>query len=231
VLLNSCADWTAEEKHVVQKILKSMGVTVIERRNWLAKLRQSLMDASAKVARKTGRWFAAETGSAGGAEDGNGAGTGIPPSAFLHCLRDCGVVLTVEEEATLLDCLDTERLAKVRFCRRDQSLFCERGWFVSSSIWSHTLRNGPSLHLSAICCALSLLKLLTTRLYSAVGTSRSRTRQPARQGELEHPADRVRHLPAVLQPPLWQLDRRCARDRQRSEVGDEVDRQPGSRGA
>ena len=36
VLLNSCADWTAEEKHVVQKILKSMGVTVIERRNWLA---------------------------------------------------------------------------------------------------------------------------------------------------------------------------------------------------
>jgi hypothetical protein len=120
VLLNSCADWTAEEKHVVQKILKSMGVTVIERRNWLAKLRQSLMDASAKVARKTGRWFAAEAGSAGGAEDGNGAGTGIPPSAFLHCLRDCGVVLTVEEEATLLDCLDTERLAKVRFCHREQ---------------------------------------------------------------------------------------------------------------
>ena len=112
VLLNSCADWTAEEKHVVQKILKSMGVTVIERRNWLAKLRQSLMDASSKVARKTGRWFAAESGGAGSAET-SGSGLGIPPSAFLHCLRDCGVVLNVEEEATLLDCLDTERLAKV----------------------------------------------------------------------------------------------------------------------
>lgn len=108
VLLNSCADWTAEEKHVVQKILKSMGVTVIERRNWLAKLRQSLMDASSKVARKSGRWFASESG----AEDGpGGAALGIPPSAFLHCLRDCNVTLTVEEEATLLDCLDTERLA------------------------------------------------------------------------------------------------------------------------
>jgi Ca2+-binding EF-hand superfamily protein len=117
VLLNCCADWTAEEKQVVHKILKSMGVTVIERRNWLAKLRQSLMDASAKVARRNGRWFAAETGSAAaseGAEAGIavGMGTGIPPSAFLHCMRDCGVVLTVEEEATLLDCLDTERLSK-----------------------------------------------------------------------------------------------------------------------
>lgn len=123
VLLNSCADWTAEEKQVVHKILKSMGVTVIERRNWLARLRQSLMDASAKVARKTGRWFAPEPGSGGGPEydlgahnSEGGSGTGIPPSAFLHCLRNCGVVLTVEEEATLLDCLDTERLAKVSTC-------------------------------------------------------------------------------------------------------------------
>lgn len=115
VLLNSCADWTAEEKHVVHKILKSMGVTVIERRNWLAKLRQSLMDASSKVARRSGRWFAPEAGSTGGPEGDRAAGEamGIPPSAFLHCLRDCGVVLNVEEEATLLDCLDTERLAKV----------------------------------------------------------------------------------------------------------------------
>jgi hypothetical protein len=62
-----------------------------------------------------------------------------------------GLVLTVEEEATLLDCLDTERLAKVRFCRRDLCLFCEREWFLSSSIWSHTLRYGPSLRLSGIC--------------------------------------------------------------------------------
>ena len=88
VLLSSCADWTSEEKQVVHKILKSMGVTVIERRNWLAKLRQSLMDASSKVARKSGRWFASEPGSQGGADEGPAASLGIPPSAFLNCLRD-----------------------------------------------------------------------------------------------------------------------------------------------
>lgn len=118
VLLNSCADWTSEEKSVVKKILKAMGVTVVERRTWLARLRQSLMEADATITRKHGKWFDDPVD-----YDDYGYRTGasskrfqyhhgIPPAAFLHCLRECGVNLTVDEEATLLDCLDTERLAK-----------------------------------------------------------------------------------------------------------------------
>ncbi len=39
---------------------------------------------------------------------------GLPPALFLHILREHGgISLTVEEEATLLDCLDTERLAQI----------------------------------------------------------------------------------------------------------------------
>ena len=37
---------------------------------------------------------------------------GISPAAFLHCLRENHVLLTIEEEAALLDCLDIERLAE-----------------------------------------------------------------------------------------------------------------------
>ena len=32
VLLRSCADWTAEERSVVKKILSAMGITVVDRR-------------------------------------------------------------------------------------------------------------------------------------------------------------------------------------------------------
>jgi hypothetical protein len=107
VLLNSCADWTVEEKGVVKKILRAMGVTVAERRTWRAQLRQSLVEASANTS--TGRdWLMADQ------KQQQRGSSCIPPAAFLHCLRDCGVALKVEEEeATLLDCLDTERLSKL----------------------------------------------------------------------------------------------------------------------
>lgn len=49
---------------------------------------------------------------AGAVSEGMDALVFIAPSAFLHVLRDCDVNLTPEEEATLLDCLDTERIAK-----------------------------------------------------------------------------------------------------------------------
>ena len=42
VLMQSCADWTVEEKEIVGKILKAMGLTVTERRNWLTKLKIEL---------------------------------------------------------------------------------------------------------------------------------------------------------------------------------------------
>ena len=43
----------------------------------------------------------------------NDADASISPAAFLHSLRENGVSLSIEEEATLLDCLDTERQAEV----------------------------------------------------------------------------------------------------------------------
>lgn len=138
VLLNSCADWTVDEKHVVQKILKSMGVTVIERRNWLARLRQTLHEASARMARKTGRWFAAEVGSnTSNLSHGTSSDEqtmGITPATFLHCLRDCGIALNVDEEATLLDCLDTERLAKLGQLELEQGAGKSKGF--GSDNWS-----------------------------------------------------------------------------------------------
>lgn len=111
ILLNSCADWTAEERALVKHILASMGVTVIERRGWLARLRQNLMEAQSKIDRRTTKWFT-DTTILGTTNSSNAQEIGIPPASFLHCLRDCGVKLSVDEEATLLDCLDTERLAR-----------------------------------------------------------------------------------------------------------------------
>ena len=108
VLIRSCADWTSEERGVVSKILKAMGITVLERRAWLGRIRVALMKAAADYGGKAAA-FNIDTGAAGGM--GSGSDPGIPPSAFLHILRESGVVLGVEEEATLLDCLDTERLA------------------------------------------------------------------------------------------------------------------------
>jgi Ca2+-binding EF-hand superfamily protein len=115
VLLRSCAEWTSEERNLVNKILKSMGITVLERRAWLGRLRVSLMSACVDYNKKQtslkANTLSAYTGESNTNQIANDPS--IPPSNFLHVLRDCGVVLSVDEEATLLDCLDTERLAEM----------------------------------------------------------------------------------------------------------------------
>ena len=162
-LLQTAVDWTQAERGIVQKILKSMGVTVSERRNWLAKLKKELMErtsrnklkqraksmavtsaATAKMGKskkndpnetkKRGHNLldlTQTTDSNGGlfpdddnemiappTENTNGnIDLVIPPSTFLHVLRDMNVLLTPEEEAILLDCLDTERIAKLQAIR------------------------------------------------------------------------------------------------------------------
>jgi hypothetical protein len=99
VLLKSCAEWPADEIAIVGKILTSMGVTVLERRAWLARLRQDLLTADSKTNGKT--------------RIGSVKDPSIPPAVFLHVLRENGVTLSIEEEATLLDCLVTERQAEL----------------------------------------------------------------------------------------------------------------------
>ena len=109
VLIRSCADWTSEERVVVAKVLKAMGITVIERRAWLGRIRVALIKAAADYGGKAAAFYI-DTGAASSHSPG-GSDPGIPPSTFLHILRESGIILDVEEEATLLDCLDTERLA------------------------------------------------------------------------------------------------------------------------
>jgi hypothetical protein len=99
VLLKSCAEWPAEEVAIVGKILTSMGVTVLERRAWLARVRQDLLMADSK--------------SNGKSRVGSQKDPSISPAVFLHVLRENGVSLSIEDEATLLDCLVTERQAEV----------------------------------------------------------------------------------------------------------------------
>ena len=135
MLLRSCADWTAEERSVVKKILHAMGVTVTDRRTWLARLRQDLsQSAAAHLSQRLQRKRADARAGAGVGAGTRGRATaapryaqslsddvpsaaaaanpGISPAAFLHCLRENNVLLTIEEEAALLDCLDIERLAE-----------------------------------------------------------------------------------------------------------------------
>lgn len=112
ILLRSCSDWTRDERELVHKLLRAMGVTVQERRAWLgrckAALRIAALEYNAAVSAQ-----AQASGEALPEEDTENvdADLGIPPSAFLHILRDHGCHLNVEQEACLLDCLDTERLA------------------------------------------------------------------------------------------------------------------------
>lgn len=42
ILMQSCADWTLNEKQIVRKVLKAMGLTVPERRTWIARVRLTL---------------------------------------------------------------------------------------------------------------------------------------------------------------------------------------------
>ena len=114
VLLRSCADWTTEEKVVVKKILSAMGSTVIERRTWFSRIRQLFIFAASEYQKKVlGNPNRGNPNRLSTGEGNDIANPGIPPAAFLHCLRESGVSLEVEEEATLLDCLDTERLSEL----------------------------------------------------------------------------------------------------------------------
>jgi Ca2+-binding EF-hand superfamily protein len=108
VLMRSSADWSSDERSVVGKILKAMGVGVLERRAWLSRLRQDLMKLDSDSSK--GRSASARAGRKPRSDPNAG---GVPPAGFLQCLRDAAVSLSVEEEATLLDCLDTERQAEM----------------------------------------------------------------------------------------------------------------------
>ena len=57
LLLNSCADWTLDEKKMVQKILSAMGVTVLQRKMWLQKFKQKLFLCTEKIIRRFGFFF------------------------------------------------------------------------------------------------------------------------------------------------------------------------------
>jgi len=114
VLLRSCADWTTEEKVVVKKILSAMGSTVLERRTWFSRIRQLFTYAASEYQKKVlGNPNRGNPNRLSTGEGNDISNPGIPPAAFLHCLRESGVSLEVEEEATLLDCLDTERLSEL----------------------------------------------------------------------------------------------------------------------
>ena len=111
----------------MHRIIKAMGVTIQERRTWLGRVKAALriaameyneklkVEASRKGEEARVRPLEPPLWVSNSGEEGDsheiGADAGIPPSAFLHILRDHGVILNVEQEATLLDCLDTEHLA------------------------------------------------------------------------------------------------------------------------
>lgn len=120
VLLQTTIDWTQSERDIVYKILKAMGITVEQRRNWLARLKKELIDRTTQQKMKL---KAKEQANAAAtmrqsllqpSSDQADRSYDIPPAVFLHVLRDLHVDLTPEEEAVLLDCLDTERIAKLQ---------------------------------------------------------------------------------------------------------------------
>jgi Ca2+-binding EF-hand superfamily protein len=122
-LLQTAVNWSQTERTLIFKILRSMGNTIEDRRLWLAKMKKELMErvARQKIKSKV-RYFSSSSSTARGS--GGRAALSedpeneilhmpIPPTIFLHVLRDLNTQLLPEEEATLLDCLDTERLAKL----------------------------------------------------------------------------------------------------------------------
>lgn len=147
-LLQTAVDWTQSERKIITKLLKAMGVSVSDRRAWLARLKKALMERASQTKLKVkakhrstlnspgklrkGRKvnnlteypdqldqtdlddIRAEANSLAAEDDSDIAHRGIPPATFLHVLRELNVVLTPEEEAALLDCLDTERVAKLQ---------------------------------------------------------------------------------------------------------------------
>ena len=125
VLMSSCLDWSGNERMVMGKILKAMGTTTTQRRLWLNRLKKDLQLSAAhsKDGHRhrdvqpsgTSSWQKLLGASeedmrqlVGGREEYPGDEAGLSATTFLHCLRQAGVSLSVDEEATLLDCLDFE---------------------------------------------------------------------------------------------------------------------------
>eukprot|EP00981_Chlorochromonas_danica_P005731 scaffold1182_cov229-Ochromonas_danica.AAC.7 len=150
VLLQTVVDWTQSEREIVFKILRAMGVTVEQRRNWLARLKKELLERSTqqKVKLKAKEQSSTITNlkesyqqsmerSGGRASATGDVSYEIPPAVFLYVLRELHVDLSPEEEAILLDCLDTERIAKLQAKRLTDHL-------VSTSSKKRTLWNSQS---------------------------------------------------------------------------------------
>jgi Ca2+-binding EF-hand superfamily protein len=99
-----------------------MGNTMDNRRLWLAKMKKELMErvSQTKLRSKAKHILSSSSSMKGVASYSTSSlkekdifSLPIPPTIFLHVLRDLHVNLLPEEEATLLDCLDTERIAKL----------------------------------------------------------------------------------------------------------------------
>jgi Ca2+-binding EF-hand superfamily protein len=99
-----------------------MGNSMDDRRLWLAKMKKELMErvSQTKLRSKAKHILSSSSSAKGVASYSTSSlkekdifSLPIPPTIFLHVLRDLNVNLLPEEEATLLDCLDTERIAKL----------------------------------------------------------------------------------------------------------------------
>ena len=123
-LLQTAVNWSQTERGLVYKILRSMGNSIEARRLWLAKMKRELMErVSTQKVRSKARHYSSQqlAGSLrtiastrkNETTDEELLHLPIPPTIFLHVLRDLHVSLLPDEEAALLDCLDTERLAKL----------------------------------------------------------------------------------------------------------------------
>lgn len=147
ILMSSCVDWHESEKHVFSKILHAMGVTINERHTWLVNFK-SLMQS-------TFLEFSRTSAAKGMYIESYKDELSLPPSLFLSCLRESGISLTVDEEATLLDALDFERSVFTRSQIHSASLtmtiqcstfiaICSRyagPWYECSSSLFPTLEN------------------------------------------------------------------------------------------
>lgn len=155
-LMSSCCNWSIEERQVMSKVLKAMGVTTEQRREWIIQLKKDLCLASADYKLNHGRHTGhpvslSDTKRKSSSRENNweqivedNLQDGVPASTFLHCLREAGVHLSVDDEATLLDCLDFE----------SQALEMTEGEATMGSL--SVTAGGSSTHQRSQCNALSI---------------------------------------------------------------------------
>lgn len=132
-LLQTVVTWTQSEKDLVYKILKCIGLTVEERRQWLGKLKKEIMKrstASSTKLRSKGSFSTTKSSiyNESEIEDDDIYSLTVSPSVFLGVLRDLGVILNPEEEAVLLDCLDAERIAKLNIIKLQKSVVATKSF-------------------------------------------------------------------------------------------------------